>query len=168
MSLQCSPGRFERKETHAWLDETFDEPMVLFDQVVEIFALSKFTRYGKNPCCLQFLESFGISCIFIDSDDTRSHSVGGPERFREKVLCSLGITSSAQEELQSIPLGVHRTVEIHPYSFDLDICFVNASRISGRLEVGPTAFLQLRGIVLHPAVDRCMIYLESSFSHEFF
>jgi hypothetical protein len=31
--------------------------------------------------------------------------VGGPERFREKALRSLGITSSAQEELQSVPDG---------------------------------------------------------------
>src|SRR5258708_5825105 len=96
ISLQCSPGRLERKEAHAWFDQSFDESMVLFDQVVEIFALSEFTRYGKNPCCLQFLDGFGVRCIFIDGDDARCHGVGSPERFREKALGRLGITSSAQ------------------------------------------------------------------------
>ena len=43
LSLQCSPSRFERKEAHPWFDESFDETMVLFDQVVERVALSEFT-----------------------------------------------------------------------------------------------------------------------------
>ncbi len=54
ISSQCSPSRLERKEAHAWFDQSFEKAMILFHQIVEIFALSKFTRYSKNLCCLQF------------------------------------------------------------------------------------------------------------------
>jgi hypothetical protein len=39
VSPECSPGRFKREEAKSWLDEPFDEAMVLLDQVVEVFAL---------------------------------------------------------------------------------------------------------------------------------
>ena len=94
LSLHCSPGRLERKEAQSWFDQLFDESMVLFDKIVQICALSEFTRDGKNPRGLQFLESFGVRRIFLDRDDARSHGVGSPERFREKALGRLGITRS--------------------------------------------------------------------------
>jgi hypothetical protein len=54
--------------------------MVLFDEIVEIFALPEFTRYGKNPCCLQFLERFRVCRVFVDGDHAR-HSSGIPAYF---------------------------------------------------------------------------------------
>src|SRR5258708_39760345 len=66
-------------------------PMVLFNQVVQILALSEFTGSVKNSYCLQFLERFGIRCVFVDGDDTRSHRMGGPKRFPEKALGSFCI-----------------------------------------------------------------------------
>ena len=37
ISLQRSPCRFQRKEAHPGLDQPFDEAVVLFDDVVEVF-----------------------------------------------------------------------------------------------------------------------------------
>ncbi|GHO81333.1 hypothetical protein KSD_91040 [Ktedonobacter sp. SOSP1-85] len=95
ISLQGSPGRLERKETHSWFDQSFEKTVVLFNQVVEVFALPKFARLGDASFCLKFLESFGLRRVFVKGDDTRSHCMGGSERFREKALRSLGVTSSA-------------------------------------------------------------------------
>jgi hypothetical protein len=39
---------------HAWFHQPFDKAVVLFDQVVEIFALSAFTRHGEITCSFQF------------------------------------------------------------------------------------------------------------------
>ena len=39
VSLQGVPCALERKETHPELDQSFDEAMVLLDQVVEVLAL---------------------------------------------------------------------------------------------------------------------------------
>jgi hypothetical protein len=37
ISLQGSPRTLEGKEAHPWFDQPLDEPMVLLDDVVEIF-----------------------------------------------------------------------------------------------------------------------------------
>jgi len=37
IAVQCSPSRLNRKKAHAWLDEAFDEAMILFDQIRETF-----------------------------------------------------------------------------------------------------------------------------------
>src|SRR6266566_1972461 len=34
VSLQGSPRRLERKETHPWLDAPFDEPVILLDEII--------------------------------------------------------------------------------------------------------------------------------------
>jgi len=62
--------------------------MVLFDEIVKIFALPEFTRDGKNPCCLQFLERFRVCRVFVDCDHARSHRMEGPDSFPEKALGS--------------------------------------------------------------------------------
>jgi hypothetical protein len=93
ISSQCSPSRLERKEAHAWFDQSFEKAMILFHQIVEIFALSKFTRYCKNLCCLQFLESFGVCRIFVDGNDARRHCMRGSKHFHEKAFGCLSITS---------------------------------------------------------------------------
>ena len=36
--LQCSPGRLKREKAHAWFDQSFDEAVVLFNQVVEVLG----------------------------------------------------------------------------------------------------------------------------------
>src|SRR5260370_5749083 len=80
-------------------------PMVLLDQVVEIFALSEFTRYGKSLFRFQLAEGFGIRRIFVDGEHSGSHGVASTQRFRKKALRRLGITSGAQMELQGVPFG---------------------------------------------------------------
>ncbi len=41
LSLWCLPCRFKRKEAQSWFDQTLDEAMNLFDQDIEICALSQ-------------------------------------------------------------------------------------------------------------------------------
>jgi len=53
ISLQCSPGRLERKEAHSWFDQSFEKAVVLFNQVVEVFALPEFARLGEASFCLE-------------------------------------------------------------------------------------------------------------------
>ena len=43
IALQGSPRRLERKETQPWFDASFDEAMILFDDVVEVLDLPQFT-----------------------------------------------------------------------------------------------------------------------------
>ena len=41
--LQHSPRRFKREKAQPWLDESFDEAVILLDQVVELLHLAEFT-----------------------------------------------------------------------------------------------------------------------------
>ena len=38
-SLECSQRRFEGEKAHLWFGQAFDEPMILLDEIVEIFYL---------------------------------------------------------------------------------------------------------------------------------
>lgn len=93
------------QEAHTWFDQAFDETVVLFNQIVEIVALSELTQSGKIPGGSHFLEGFWGGCIFIDSDDARSHRVGRMKRFCEKALRGLGIAGGAQPKFQRVPDG---------------------------------------------------------------
>jgi gluconate kinase len=44
---QGSPGRWEREEPQTCFDQTFDESMVLLDQVIEVFDWSKLAPLGQ-------------------------------------------------------------------------------------------------------------------------
>lgn len=40
VALQGSPGRLKREEAQPWFDESLDEPMILFDNIVEVFHMA--------------------------------------------------------------------------------------------------------------------------------
>ena len=44
---QGSPGRWERAEPQTCFDQSFDESMVLLDQVIEVFDWSKLAPLGQ-------------------------------------------------------------------------------------------------------------------------
>jgi hypothetical protein len=53
ISLKCSPCRLERKESQPWLHQSFDEAMVLFDQIVQILALPQFASSRSRELRVQ-------------------------------------------------------------------------------------------------------------------
>jgi hypothetical protein len=65
-SLQCSPCGQIREEAHARFCQAFDEPMILFNEIIEILDLSQFTAFGKVSCCLELAPGFGIGGVFIE------------------------------------------------------------------------------------------------------
>ena len=76
ISLQRSPCRFYGKEAHPWFDQTFDEPMVLLDQVIQVFDLPQFDTLGKDSSRFELGNGFGIGGMLIDIDDARSGRSG--------------------------------------------------------------------------------------------
>jgi hypothetical protein len=48
VSLSCSPRALEGKEAQSWLDESFAQAVVLFDQGMQGFDLSQFDLFGKD------------------------------------------------------------------------------------------------------------------------
>jgi hypothetical protein len=48
-----SPRRVEAEEAESGIDSPFDEPMVLFDEVVEVFTLSQLSVVGEESFFLR-------------------------------------------------------------------------------------------------------------------
>ncbi len=63
VSLQGSPCRFKREEAQSWFDQPFDEAMILFDEVVEIFDLPQFHALRQDPTRFEVGNGFGIGGI---------------------------------------------------------------------------------------------------------
>ncbi len=47
------------KEAHSWLDQAFDEAVVLLDQGIQIVDLSQFDRHGKDAGRFELGKGFG-------------------------------------------------------------------------------------------------------------
>jgi hypothetical protein len=94
--------------------------------------------------------------------------VGSSKGFREKAFGSLSIAGGDQQELARAPLSIHRAIEVHPGPFDYHVRLIDAPGISCCFEVESAPFLQFWSIMLHPTVDRRVVYLESPFAHYLF
>jgi hypothetical protein len=67
VSPDCSPRCVETEEPESGIDAPFDEPMVLFDEVVEIFTLSQLSATGNGSFFLQLLDLRRIGQVLIDT-----------------------------------------------------------------------------------------------------
>lgn len=50
---------FKREEAQSWLDQPFDEPIILFDDVVEILDLPQFHAFRHAPTRFEVGNGFG-------------------------------------------------------------------------------------------------------------
>src|SRR6266568_1697324 len=163
-----SPCRFERKEAHPKLDQPFDEAMVLFDEVIEVFPLPKFAPVWHHPLRFELFERFWIRRVFIHGDDARHARMRRSKRFREEAFGCFPITPWTQEKFQRISLRIYRAIEVHPHFFHLDVRLIDAPRVVGHFKMGSAALLQFRCVALVPTVDGGVIDLETSLEHDLF
>lgn len=159
IALKRPPRRLQGKEAHARFDEPFDEAVILLYDGVEVLHSPQFTVLREIALCFQLLEGFWIGCVFVHRDHPRRHSMRCGKHFAEKVFGCLGIACRTQEEVQRIACRVHRSIQIRPRAFNLDVGFVDAQGIRGRFEMGPPAHLQFRCIALHSAIDRGVVHM---------
>lgn len=77
--------------------------------------------------------------------------------FLKEAFGGLGISRRTQEKLQGIAFGIDGTVEIPPGFLDFDVRFIHFPRVVAGFEMWSASFVELGGIVLDPAIDRCVI-----------
>jgi hypothetical protein len=124
ISLECSPCSHKRNEAHPWLDQPFDEAVILLDEIIQVFDLSEFDRWGKHSAGFELCNGFGKGGVLIDINDAGSRPADfgvcwdgrldrllldhtsvrnrSSERFDEEAFGSLGIASRAQEKLERV------------------------------------------------------------------
>ncbi|SRR6266699_1334982 len=86
ISLQCVPRTLIGKEAKPRLDKSFDESMILFDDVVQVLDVPQFAPFWNGTRRFHLLEGFGVGCVFIDRNDARSGGMKCSERFREEAF----------------------------------------------------------------------------------
>lgn len=59
ISLQGSPRALKGKEAQYRFDASFDEPAILFDDIIEIFDLPQLQLSGTPPSSFSSLKAFG-------------------------------------------------------------------------------------------------------------
>lgn len=107
ISNPCSirPAVSHEKKPNPGLTRRLMRAMILFNEVVEVFALPQFTTFWKNIFHLQLHESLWIRRVFVNRDDARDHGVASTQCFREKALRSRCIARGTQQKLQRVPDG---------------------------------------------------------------
>jgi len=103
-SLSCSPCCLKREKAHPWLRQAFDKPMILFDQIVEIFDLPQFAVFGDVSLRFEFCECFGRGCVFVHVDHPWFVGRRGGERFEKELLGGLRISGRAEKEIKRVSL----------------------------------------------------------------
>jgi hypothetical protein len=86
----------------------------------------------------------------------------------EQVQSSLCISRRAEEEIERVSLRINGSLEIDPLFSYLDIGLIDPPGIGCGLHMRTATTVQLRSIMLDPAVNRRMIDRQSAFQHDFF
>ena len=96
-----------------------------------------------------------VAATLINGDGLR-HPMRSNRPVQER--CSRGLLAlRRQQKIHGLPLVVHRTIEIFPFSFDADISLVHAPALTDRALLAVELFLHFRCIFDNPAVERGVI-----------
>jgi hypothetical protein len=90
-STQSASGAVERLEPHHWFHNALDASMILFNPIIQIFALSQLGLLVDCPIFFEGLHGDGISRIFIHGNDLWSSSVLTFQDFTKEACCCLAI-----------------------------------------------------------------------------
>ena len=110
--------------------------MILFNQIVQIFALSEFTWLWKKPFRFQLIEGFGICSVLVDRNHAGSYSVAGIECSQEEPFGRLRISFGAQKKLQGVSLRIHSPVQRLPDFLHFYIGLIDPPGIRRSFEMG--------------------------------
>lgn len=104
--------------------------MILFDPVIQIFALADPDRFQPTPgAILQTIydvtrsDSLLIGLATVDDDPVRPTMTC--QRFSEEPLGRRQVTLLAESEFDSVADTVDGAIEIHPLAADLDVSLVD-------------------------------------------
>jgi len=71
-ALECLPCRLEREKAHPGLGQPFDETVVLFDEIVEVFHLPQFHVLRQHSSGFELTNGFGRGHVLVHVDHPRN------------------------------------------------------------------------------------------------
>ncbi len=76
--------------------------------------------------------------------------------------------SAREQKVQCVTHRIHRSIQIFPLAFDLDVGFIHSPRIVRGAQMGSNSFVQFWRVLLHPSVDCGMIHVHPWLCHHLF
>src|SRR5262245_55643901 len=117
IALDCPTRCVETGKPEPGIDSSFNEPMVLLDDIIEIFALSELRGHGEHAFLLQLLDGRWIGVAPIDVDDPRRLMLGSLQHLAEEPFGGSRAPFGAEHEVDRLALGIDSAIEVIPFPF---------------------------------------------------
>jgi hypothetical protein len=106
--------RSERFKAEHRANYSFDKPVILLDNIIQIFTLPDFDPLVFVSIVLLDTGCIGTAFVDVDQAGLRIRA----DRFVEKSACGLRITLGCQQEIDGIAFLVDSAIEIFPLALD--------------------------------------------------
>ncbi len=155
----------ERLEPSHRRTASLDCPMILLDDVVQIFAGPHF---DVTPA--RMLSAQQPRCAPTRHMTIGSHFAWGAwsvrrERLAKECLCGRNSTVAAEQEIDGLALLVDRAVKVVPLRSDGDARLIDSSRRANGSRESVPALLELRNETSDPPKDRRMRDFDAALGH---
>jgi hypothetical protein len=147
-ACQGSPRRSKAAEAEPRPNQALDAPVVLLDDVVEIFALPHASSAPEFAVSLHVYDCPWISGVLVDREGARVHDMRLHERPAKEPLRRHRISPSRQQKIDRLPAAVDRPIEIGPAPLHANIGFVHPPGAIAYPQMRADPFLKLLGIGL--------------------
>ena len=164
-SAQSAAGRVESFKAEHRPDDPLDGPVILLDQVVQVFDLADLD--GLSGFLLERPKGDGVGPALVDRDLVRKAVV--VNRFAQKPQRGLLVTLGAEQKINRLPCFIHGAEEVLPLAPDLDVRLVRSPALANwAFLLISERRLQLRCELLDPTIDARMVDLHAALFHHLF
>ncbi len=155
---QDRSGRLKGLKVEHGSSAVLDRSMVLLDDVVEVFDLADHDLVFQSV--IEVIDRRLVGAALVHHDDLTQAMQ--PHGLLEKAPGSGLVAFDCQQVIDRVAVLVHRTVQIFPDAFDLDVGFVHAPASTNRALVFAEHLFQQRQKPDCPSADRRMVHRHAS------
>jgi hypothetical protein len=155
----------ERLEARHRRTASLYRPMILLNQVIEIFVRPHFDIPPARMFTSQQPQRATAGDVSIERHFARHARKRGRERLAKERLRSRDSAVSAKQEIHRLTVLVDGAIQVVPLRLDRNVGFVDSPRGTDRLGKSVPPLLKLRHVARHPSKDRRMGDLDAALSH---
>src|SRR6266498_3478367 len=110
VALDRPPGSVKRPESLTGADPPLNCPVVLLDDVVQVWTCPTATPPAQSPLSLQLRNHLRVRWVAVHVNDPGPRVGGSMQRFLEEALGRSRVTASGQQEIDRRSGGIHGSV----------------------------------------------------------